>query len=60
MKLTGLTLGLALSPLLHMSVQVTAEVTLEQEQFLGGEALPAAVRVTNRFGQTLHFNNDPN
>jgi len=59
MKLTGLTLGLALSPLLQMSAQVTAEVTLEQEQFLGGEALPAAVRVTNRSGQTLQFGSDP-
>ncbi len=59
MKLTALTLGLALSPLLQMSAQVTAEVTLEQEQFLGGEALPAAVRVTNRSGQTLHFGSEP-
>ena len=59
MKLTGLTLGLALAPLLPVSAQVTAEVTLEQEQFLGGEALPAAVRVTNRSGQTLHFGSEP-
>ena len=59
MKLTGLTLGLALAPLLRMSAQVTAEVTLEQEQFLGGEALPAAVRITNRSGQTLHFGSEP-
>ena len=59
MKLTALTLGLALSPLLQMSAQVAAEVTLEQEQFLGGEALPAAVRVTNRSGQTLRFGSEP-
>jgi len=59
MKLRGLTLGLTLAPLLQMSAQVTAEVTLEQEQFLGGEALPAAVRVTNRSGQTLHFGSEP-
>jgi len=59
MKLTGLSLGLVLSPLLQMSAQVTVEVTLEQEQFLGGEALPADVRITNRSGQTLHFGNEP-
>ena len=48
-----------MAPLLPVSAQVTAEVTLEQEQFLGGEALPAAVRVTNRSGQTLHFGSEP-
>src|ERR1043165_9992589 len=57
MKRTGLTFGLVLAPLLQMSAQVTVEVTLEQEQFLGGEALPADVRITNRSGQTLHFGN---
>ena len=35
--------------------QVAVEVTLEQEQFLPGEALPVAVRVANRSGQTLHL-----
>ena len=35
--------------------QVRVEVTLDQEQFLPGEALPAAVRITNRSGQTLHL-----
>jgi hypothetical protein len=59
MKLTGLTFALVLAPLLQMSGQVTAEVTFEQEQFLGGEALPAAVRITNRSGQTLHFGREP-
>ena len=59
MKLTGLTLGVLLSPLLQMSAQVTVEVTLEQEQFLGGEALPAAVRITNRSGQTLRLGTEP-
>lgn len=59
MKLTGLTLGLVLAPLLQVSAQVTVEVTLEQEQFLGGEALPAAVRITNRSGQTLRFGSEP-
>ena len=35
--------------------QVTVEVVLQQEQFLRGEALPVAVRVTNRSGQSLHL-----
>jgi hypothetical protein len=59
MKLTGLTLGVLLAPLLQMSAQVTVEVTLEQEQFLGGEALSAAVRITNRSGQTLRLGTEP-
>lgn len=33
--------------------QVTVEIRLEQDQFLPGEAIPAAVRITNRSGQTL-------
>src|SRR6185436_6124741 len=48
-----------LATLLQVSAQVTVEVTLEQEQFLGGEALPADVRITNRSGQTLHLGNEP-
>src|SRR5258706_10232619 len=59
MKLTGLTFGLVLAPLFQIAAQVAAEVTFEQEQFLGGEALPAAVRITNRSGQTLHFGSEP-
>ena len=39
--------------------QVVVEVTLEQEQFLPGEALPVAVRVSNRSGQTLHLGTQP-
>ena len=39
--------------------QVVVEVTLEQEQFLPGEALPVAVRVANRSGQTLHLGTQP-
>ena len=31
------------------------EVTLDQQQFLEGESLPAAVRITNRSGQTLRL-----
>ncbi len=55
MKQTGLWIGLLLVSLASASAQVTAEITLEQEQFLSGEALPLAVRITNRSGQVLHL-----
>jgi hypothetical protein len=35
--------------------QVTVEITQEQQQFLQGEAINVAVRITNRSGQTLKF-----
>ena len=38
--------------------QVLAEVRLEQAHYLPGEALVAAVRVTNRSGQTLHLGSE--
>jgi hypothetical protein len=41
-----------------VSAQVTVEVTLEQEQFLPGESIPAVVRITNRSGQTLEMGKD--
>src|SRR5262245_31982051 len=50
---------LTLGSLRIASAQVRVEVTLDQEQFLSGEALPAAVRVTNRSGQTLHLGGQP-
>ena len=40
--------------------QVEMEVTLYQEQFLPGETLPAAVKITNRSGQELHLGVDTN
>ena len=44
--------GVALSP---VSAQVTVEVTQEQDQFLPGEAVLTAVRITNRSGQDLRL-----
>jgi hypothetical protein len=38
--------------------QVTVEVLQEQDQFLPGEALPTAVRITNHSGQILHLGTD--
>ncbi len=37
------------------ATSVTVEVTLEQDQFLSGEDLRAAVRITNLSGQTLQL-----
>lgn len=48
-------LGLALTA----PAQVSLEVTLQQEQFLSGEAIPLAVRITNRSGRTLTMGNQP-
>src|SRR5512137_2733831 len=38
--------------------QVTVEVVLDQQQFLPGESLPIAVRITNLSGQTLKLGSD--
>ncbi len=38
---------------------MTVDVALDQDQFLPGEALPAAVRITNHSGQTLRLGDDP-
>jgi hypothetical protein len=50
---------LAAATLLSAQGQVTVEVTLPQGQFLPGETLVAAVRITNRSGQKLHLGADP-
>jgi hypothetical protein len=49
--------GVALSP---VSAQVTVEVTQEQDQFLPGEAMPTAVRITNRSGRDLQLGGEEN
>jgi hypothetical protein len=49
---------LALLAFFRASAQVDVEVTLEQEQFLSGESLPVAVKITNRSGQPLHLGAD--
>jgi hypothetical protein len=55
MQRFGLWLALLMAAGTPTFAQVTAEVLLEQEQFLPGEALPVAVRITNRSGQTLRL-----
>ena len=59
MKRIGSWLGLILATLSPLSAQMMVEVKLDQDQFLPGEALRAAVRVTNRSGQTLHLGAEP-
>ena len=59
MKVSGLWFALWVAVLLPVSAQVTVEVTLEQDQFLPAESLPAAVRITNRSGQSLHLGREP-
>jgi hypothetical protein len=49
---------LLLASLAYASGQVTVEVTQEQQQFLAGESLPVAVRITNLSGQPLTFGSE--
>ena len=58
MKIFGVMLGLWLAFLGCLSAQVTMELALDQEQFLPGETLTVAVRITNRSGQTLNLGGD--
>ena len=51
---------LALLAVFHASAQVSVELVLDQEQFLPGETLPVAVKITNRSGQRVHFGEDAN
>ncbi len=55
MKKSGICLGLLLGLLTCGRAQVTVEVTQDQQQFLPGESLKVAVRITNRSGQELHL-----
>ena len=58
MKALGLSLILLAVGLAPASAQVTVEVTQDQDQFLPGEALTTAVRITNRSGQSLRLGED--
>ena len=59
MKCFRLWQGFLLATLASASAQVTVQVAMEQQQFLPGEAVQVAVRITNRSGQTLHLGADP-
>jgi len=58
MKTLGLCLALWLASLAGVTAQVTVEVLQEQDQFLPGEALPVAARITNRSGRPLTLGNE--
>jgi hypothetical protein len=60
MNRTGLFLCLLLAALCPVAAQVTVEVTQDQDQFLPGEAIITAVRITNRSGQTLRLGAEDN
>lgn len=53
MKRIGLAWLGAFGGVVLASAQVTVEIRLDQDQFLPGETIPAAVRITNRSGQRL-------
>src|SRR5260221_2671866 len=55
MKISGFWLGLLLASMACASAQVTVEVIQDQQQFLPGEALKVAVRITNLSGQELRL-----
>ena len=55
MRKTGVWLALLAVSLLPASAQVTVEVLQDQDQFLAGEKLPVAARITNLSGQTLRL-----
>ena len=48
MKKLAMLLGLFAGFLIQAGAQVSVEVTLDQDQFLPGEPLMAAVRISNR------------
>jgi hypothetical protein len=58
MRVFSLLLGPFLASALRLSAQVSVEVSLDQDQFLASEKLQAAVRITNRSGQSLQLGED--
>jgi hypothetical protein len=60
MKILLPILGLAWLSIFSAPAQLAVEVTQDQDQFLPNEALPVAVRITNRSGQPLHLGADAN
>ena len=59
MKALGLWFGLWAAVLLPVSAQISVEITQDQDQFLPSEAMPTAVRITNRSGRSLHLGGEP-
>jgi hypothetical protein len=59
MKTTVLILAFVALAFSRATAQVTLEVTLNQEEFLAGESLPLAVKITNQSGQQIHLGIEP-
>ena len=59
MKYLGFTTLALLLSVWAACAQVTVEIITDQDQFLPSEAVPIAVRVINRSGQTLQLGKDP-
>lgn len=55
MKTIAIFLTMLLLAVVPARAQVTVQVVTAQDQFLPGEALPVAVKITNRSGRTLHL-----
>jgi len=60
MKKLLIIIGILGGAVFNCLAQVTVEVAMDQNEFLPGEALPVAVKITNRSGQRLHLGEDPN
>lgn len=60
MKQIGLALCALAAAIASAPAQVSVEITQEQDQFLPGEAILTAVRITNRSGQALKLGAEDN
>src|SRR5580658_10176204 len=60
MKTFTLMAALAVLVFTRASAQITLEVVLNQEEFLPGEAVPVAVKITNQSGQQVHLGAEMN
>jgi hypothetical protein len=58
MKTFVIALALTGLVLFRASAQVSVDITTDQDEFLPGEAVPLAVKITNQSGQQLHFGVD--
>ncbi len=59
MRLFSIALMLAALGWFRAAAQVTVDLRLDQNEFLPGEAIPLAVKITNQSGQQLHFGGGP-
>src|SRR5579859_2237971 len=60
MKTFTLMAALAVLVLTRASAQITIEAVLNQQEYLPGEAVPVAVKITNQSGQRVHLGAEPN